>query len=249
MFSSLIQGVRFKFNQKRALDLGQESIQVDGRSVILAMVRNPRARRYILRLRTDGTLRLTIPRSGSSAVGRQFVERQAAWLEPQFTRLAAREIRPTSWHIGSLILFRGVEVAIDADGEGDGIRFGGESLRVADPSADHRTTVSKHLLKLAARELPPRVAELATMHQLTVRRVTVRNQRSRWGSCSRRATISLNWRLIQAPEFVRDYIILHELMHLRQMNHSARFWREVEQVCPGYETAERWIKQHAELLR
>jgi hypothetical protein len=77
----------------------------------------------------------------------------------------------------------------------------------------------------------------------------VRNQRSRWGSCSRRRTISLNWRLIQTPAFVRDYIILHELMHLREMNHSARFWRQVEIVCPDYRNAEHWLKQHSRMLR
>jgi predicted metal-dependent hydrolase len=59
----------------------------------------------------------------------------------------------------------------------------------------------------------------------------------------------LNWRLIQTPDFVCDYIILHELMHLRQMNHSVRFWLEVESVCPDYRHAEQWLKQHRELLR
>lgn len=246
---SLLQNMLFKLNQTRAPELGQESLQVGGRSVMFTVVRNPRARRYILRLRTDGTLRLTIPRGGSRTVARQFAERQSAWLERQFTRLAAREVRATSWHLGSQLLFRGNEVTIEADGDGGGIRFGGERLRVADFSADLRPMISKHLLKLATFELPPRVLELAGQHQLAVHRVTVRNQRSRWGSCSRRATISLNWRLIQAPEFVRDYIILHELMHLRQMNHSSRFWREVERVCPGYHAAERWIKDHSTLLR
>jgi predicted metal-dependent hydrolase len=59
----------------------------------------------------------------------------------------------------------------------------------------------------------------------------------------------LNWRLIQTPPFVRDYLILHELMHLRQMNHSARFWHEVERVCTDYNEAERWLKQHSALLK
>jgi predicted metal-dependent hydrolase len=77
----------------------------------------------------------------------------------------------------------------------------------------------------------------------------VRNQKSRWGSCSRRGTISLNWRLIQTPEFVRDYIILHELAHRRQMNHSEKFWLEVERLFTDYLLAERWLKQHANLLR
>lgn len=230
---------------KDALD----SLQIGGRSVPLAVIRNPRARRYILRLRADGTLRLTIPRGGSQDIARQFAARQAVWLERQFARLAAREVRPVSWRVGSHLLFRGSAVTIEAEVDGGGICFGGESLRMPDPSDDLRPLIEKHLRKLAARELPPRVFELAGQHQLAVSRVTVRNQRSRWGSCSRHATISLNWRLIQAPGFVRDYIILHELMHLRQMNHSARFWGEVERACPGYDAAERWIKQHAGLLR
>ena len=91
--------------------------------------------------------------------------------------------------------------------------------------------------------------QFAAQHQLIVRRVSVRNQKSRWGSCSRKGTISLNWRLVQSPPFVLDYIILHELMHLRHMNHSTRYWREVQRVCPDYQNAERWLKQNAALLR
>jgi predicted metal-dependent hydrolase len=59
----------------------------------------------------------------------------------------------------------------------------------------------------------------------------------------------LNWRLIQTPDLVRDYIILHELAHRRHMNHSKTFWREMARLCPDYPRAERWLKQHAELLR
>jgi len=76
----------------------------------------------------------------------------------------------------------------------------------------------------------------------------VRNQKTRWGSCSRRSTISLNWRLVQVPPFVSDYILLHELAHLREMNHSRRFWHVVEQMCPDYHIAERWLKEHSRLL-
>jgi predicted metal-dependent hydrolase len=90
---------------------------------------------------------------------------------------------------------------------------------------------------------------LAALHGLEISRITIRNQRSRWGSCSARRTISLNWRLIQTPGFVRDYIIVHELMHLREMNHSPRFWACVKQICPDYERAEGWLRQHNDLLR
>jgi hypothetical protein len=90
--------------------------------------------------------------------------------------------------------------------------------------------------------------ELAVLTGVDAKQVTVRNQRSRWGSCSSTGTISLNWRLVQTPDFVRDYIIYHELMHLKEMNHSQRFWDRVKEVCPTWEEAERWIKQNGSLV-
>ncbi|HMP76022.1 MAG TPA: M48 family metallopeptidase [Kiritimatiellia bacterium] len=93
--------------------------------------------------------------------------------------------------------------------------------------------------------LTTRLHELAAMHGLEVRRVTIRRQRSRWGSCSRRGTISLNARLAHTPDYVRDYVILHELMHLREMNHSQRFWAHVDAVCPRRAEAEAWLRRHA----
>ena len=227
------------------------SLQVGPRQIPLQLVRNPRARRYVLRLRRDGSARVTIPRGGSVAAAQAFAQRHAAWLERQLQRLDTQPTESTPWHIGLEILFRGEPVRLEAGG-GDRsgtIRFADQSVAVSDPVEKLRPAIERHLRGLAERELPPRVFELAALHQLTIRRVTVRNQKSRWGSCSRRGTISLNWRLVQAPAFVCDYIILHELMHLRQMNHSARYWREVESVCPDYRTAELWLKRHSALLR
>lgn len=225
-----------------------EQIMVGARTVPLLMVRNPRARRYLLRLRADGTARVTVPRGGSPTAARQFVARHSHWLEQQFQRLQAQPAQATAWKIGMSILFRGELVRIEPREAGE-VSFAGGMLKVADPAADLRPVIEKHLRQLSARELPARLLALAEAHRLTVARVTVRNQKSRWGSCSRRGTISLNWRLIQTPDFVRDYIFLHELMHLRQMNHSARFWHEVESVCPDYPKAERWLKQNSERLR
>jgi predicted metal-dependent hydrolase len=215
------------------------------------MVRNPRARRYLLRLRPDGTARVTSPRGGSPPAARQFVERHVVWLEREFQRLQTQPRKPVVWKIGTEILLRGDAVRIEAgfNGKTGTIRFGGESIRVPDPAADLRPTIEGHLRKLATRELPPRVLELAARHGLIVRRITVRSQKSRWGSCSQRGTISLNWRLIQTPAFVSDYICLHELMHLKQMNHSSGFWREMERVCPDYRMARRWLKEYSASLR
>jgi predicted metal-dependent hydrolase len=134
-------------------------------------------------------------------------------------------------------------------GETGTVRFDDQTVRVGDSPGDYRPAIERHLRRLAARELPPRVAELAALHQVPVRRVQVRDQKSRWGSCSARGTISLNWRLIQMPAPVRDYLILHELTHVRHLNHSGAFWRQVQAVCPDYAQAEQWLRQHGARLR
>lgn len=228
-----------------------ESLVVGGKETRLLLAHNRRARRYVLRLRPDGSARVTIPRGGSALEARKFVDRNRLWLERQFQRLANRQTAPKQLTVGSEVLFRGVPHQLQAPdpAQHGTIRFGSEVVPIQDATADLRPAVQQHLWRLAAKELPPRVLHFAALHEFPVRRVSVRNQKSRWGSCSRRGTVSLNWRLIQAPEFVRDYIILHELCHLQEMNHSARFWSEVERVCPDFATAEKWLKQHASLLR
>lgn len=241
--------MRSWFNFLRPPPAG-ESLEVAGQTVPLLLVRNVRARRYVLRLRRDGTARVTVPRGGSVSEARRFAHRNLAWLAAQLQRPPALPPLPTEWWSGTAVLFRGALVRLEAEVNADRvIRLGPEKWSVPDLGGDLRPAVEAHLRRLAERELPLRVMELAARHELTVRRVTVRNQRSRWGSCSRRAAISLNWRLIQAPPFVCDYIILHELMHLREMNHSSRFWHHVEKVCPDYRSAEQWLKQHSRLLR
>jgi predicted metal-dependent hydrolase len=247
---------------------------VGTQKVRLRLVANRRARRYVLRLSRDGSARVTIPRGGKAGEARKFAEKNLNWLEKQLARRAAERASPKAWTVGTEILFRGEKINVEelivqrstfnvqhserADQDvwheraaAGAMAFGCGHGVVASALAekDLRPQVEQHLRRLAEGELTGRVRELAALHQIEVRRVSVRNQRSRWGSCSRRGTISLNWRLVQAPVFVRDYIILHELAHVKEMNHSPRFWREVERLCPGFREAEKWLKANGELLR
>jgi predicted metal-dependent hydrolase len=162
-----------------------------------------RARRYVMRVRPDGDLRVTIPRGGSKAEAVRFAGKHLEWARRQRARVLASR-RPAS--------------------------------------------VDRDLRRRAASELPPQLRALAERHGLAVSRVSIRNQRSRWGSCSPRGHIALNFRLLLMPPDVREYILIHELMHLRQANHSIRFWRLVEAACPGFREAERWLKQHGASL-
>ena len=227
-----------------------EFLALGERQIPLVLIKNPRAKRYLLRLRADGSARVTVPRGGTLKEGRAFAERNLPWLGGQLQKVVARNLPPKTWSIDTEILLRGELVILQVlEGQSGRIQLGGERFKVVDLTTNLRPAIEKQLWKLALKEFPSVVMALALQHDVPVRRVSVRNQRSRWGSCSQRGTVSLNWRLIHAPIFVRDYVILHELMHLRQMNHSARFWREVDRVCPAYAEAERWLKQNAALLR
>jgi predicted metal-dependent hydrolase len=214
--------------------------------VIVHVVHRPRARRYLLSVQADGSARLVIPRRGSESEGMRFLERSETWLIKRLAQWRSQSHMRLPWLDGTRFLFRGEETELGVETAASGARltFADQSVTVPRELPDYRDAVLRHLRQLAKIELPPRTRELAQFHGITVQRVTVRAQKSRWGSCSVRGTISLNWRLIQTPAFVADYIIVHELMHRRQMNHSARYWKLVAEAFPDYQRAEKWLKGH-----
>ena len=212
--------------------------------ITLHLIRLPSARRYLLRLQHDGSARLVIPRGGSQAEALRFLERSETWLLDQHTRWQSRHSARRPWIDGASFLFRGEQTLLHVERNGHGIllRFANESFTLPHEKSDYREAVLTHIRRIAERELPARTRELAGVHQIKISRVTVRAQKTRWGSCSANGTISLNWRLLHAPPHVVDYLIIHELMHRREMNHSSRYWKLVATACPGYEAAEKWLK-------
>ena len=220
------------------------------RSNDIVFQRSYRARNYRLTLRRDGVAIATIPARGSEREALRFVEQHREWLERARERQRHRPRAADVWTVGTHVLWRGAmtEVRIASNGERPRVCLASDVFRVARLDGDLRPTLEAHFARRAKIELPGRTWELAALTSVEVKQVTVRNQRSRWGSCSANGTISLNWRLVQTPDFVRDYIIYHELMHLREMNHSTRFWARVQEVCPGWRDAERWIKRNGALV-
>lgn len=212
--------------------------------------RSPRAQNYRLTLRRDGTAVAVIPVRGSVREAERFVDQHRDWLERARARQAQRPRGADIWTLGTHVLWRGAmtEIRVATPGEKPMVCLAADIFRVARLDGDLRPTLEAHFARKARIELPARTWELAAVTGVDVKHVTVRNQRSRWGSCSANGTISLNWRLVQTPETVRDYIVYHELMHLREMNHSARFWARVEEVCPDWRDAEHWLKRNGSLL-
>ena len=146
------------FVPERPVQAEDDWLLVGARRVRLRLIRNRRARRYVLRLSPDGSARLTIPRGGSAAEANRFAERQLGWLEKQLLRQAAKPVRPTAWRVGTEILLRGEAVPLEAGSNGEAglVHFGGQALRVAEVEVDLRPFVEQHLRQLAAEELPAR---------------------------------------------------------------------------------------------
>ena len=218
-------------------------VEIGPHSYPVTITRHRRARRFVLRMTAEGGLRLTVPRGASIAGGLAFARGQGRWIAREAARRAERA---GPWGTGTTVWFRGAQVLLSVSEAG--VSFSGESVALPAGVVSVRVAIESHLRRTAAAELPPRCLELAQRHGLTVARVSVRNQRSRWGSCSSRGAIALNWRLVQMPPEVSDYVILHELMHLRQPNHSRQFWREVAAVCATWREAEAWLKRYGREL-
>lgn len=212
-------------------------VVIDGTEHYVVIARHRRARRYVLRVAASGELRLTVPRGASVAGGLAFVSRQADWIAREVTR---QRQRAAAWGDGSEVLFHGDRLPLRRVDRL--IVLGG--LQIADDGRDDvRPVVETFLRDAAAAELPRRCVDLGAPHDLVPTRVSVRAQRSRWGACSAAGRITLNWRLIQTPRPVADYVMFHELAHLRVRNHSQAFWRQVDRLCPDWRDAEAWLRR------
>ncbi len=216
----------------------------------IEFVRNLRAKHYRLTLRRDGTPVATIPARGTEKQARAFVKEHSTWLRREYARHEKRPRMAAEWSLGTKIMWRGemTEIKRATGGERPQVAVGADVFRVAELWQDLRPTLEGAFRSRARIELTARTWELAAETGMDVKRVTIRNQRTRWGSCTEGGVISLNWRLILAPVSVSDYVIYHELMHLREMNHSRRFWRAVAEVCPDYQAAETWLDEHGAFL-
>lgn len=212
--------------------------------------KNPRARRYVARIDKRGVIVLTVPSRGTQRDALEFANLHAEWLRSQQAEMLDKISRKKSLTIGDQVLFEGewIPLSISKDRGRPILHCGRLHRYIADESSDHSQSLAEMLKLEAKAKFPDRVWELANYHRIDIERVTIRGQKTRWGSCSSTGTISLNWKLMQAPAWVRDYVFLHELMHRREMNHSHRFWALVAKTCPDYEDAEKWLNKNAQWM-
>jgi predicted metal-dependent hydrolase len=226
-------------------DKGSDKIMVSG--VPLVVMRERRARR--VRLRVDarrGEAVLVLPPRASLREGRAFAQSQVAWLRARLDELPPRkEFAP-----GSEIALGGVNHVLRWDRGGPArVRVEGGVIRVG----GDREGFAKRLtewLKRRARERVTRKAEaLAERIERKVRRVSIRDPRARWGSCTHKGDLSFSWRLVLAPPEILDYVVAHEVAHLAHLHHRPAFWRAVEKLMPDYLAARQWLDRHGPELQ
>jgi predicted metal-dependent hydrolase len=209
--------------------------------------RHRRARRYTLRIHpTDRAAILTMPPRGTIAEAREFAKMHGGWIAARLGRLP----KAAPFEPGTVLPLRGVPHRIvHRAGERGTVwtetRDSGEKILcvAGDPDFIDRR-VHDFLKREARKDLQKAAQAYAGELGVRVRRVSIRDQSSRWGSCTSAGSLSFSWRLILAPSFVLDYLAAHEAAHLVEMNHSPRFWRVVGRICGHVDRAKTWLDTH-----
>jgi predicted metal-dependent hydrolase len=219
------------------------------KAIYLVRVRRHRqARRYTLRI--DASSRevvLTIPPRGSIREAREFAQKHGGWIAARLKRLP--EAAPFAQ--GSDVPLRGMaHTIVHRRGQRGTVwtetSVGGDRLLLcaAGEAAHLNRRVHDFLKREAARDLAAASRRYADQLGVTIKRISVRDQSSRWGSCSNTGVLSFSWRLVLAPPFVLEYLAAHEVCHLVELNHSPRFWRLVNRLYPNCERAKTWLDVH-----
>lgn len=238
----IVRGLRYLLRQEP--ERIAPDIDVGGTRLPVRFVKNERARRFVLRLsREDDCVVITVPRGASRREGLDFARRSVKWIAEQLGR------RPTRQPIGGgiVIPLRGTPHAVRPTGIRRGIIAIDAAEREILVPGDGRhigRRVRDWLKECARRDLEAASRKYAAAMGVSFRSLTVRDQKSRWGSCSSAGDLSYSWRLILTPEHVLDYVTAHEVAHLKHMNHGRNFWALVKAHCTHADQARAWIRRN-----
>lgn len=222
------------------------SLLLATREVPLELSRHPRARRITLRLNQTGDgVRLVLPRRTPVQEALEFAERNAGWILKHLEQVPAR----IPFSNGAIIPLLGEDHVIAHDpATRCGVRRDGRVIRVSG-LAEHLPRRVEDFLKREARgEIGARARDKAASIDRRVGRLSLRDTRSRWGSCNSDGDLSFSWRLILAPEHVLDYVVAHEVAHMVHLNHSQRFWKLAGKLSQDMPAARAWMERHGAQL-
>lgn len=235
-----------KSHGERRGHLKIEYLKIDGRAVELGIKLNPRARRLMVKVHpTSGAVMVIAPTQRSLDRALEFARSESDWIARQLAKVPSR----VSLEPGAKIPYRGVEHTITRADSGPAALVPGAALiRVGGRSEHMPRRVADFLKRQAKHELQNKSIAYAAKLGLKPGRITVRDTASRWGSCSSTGSLSFSWRLILAPPFVLDYVVAHEVAHLKEMNHGPRFWSVLHTLVDDVATPQAWLRRHGTAL-
>ncbi len=217
----------------------------------IVLRRNPHAKKLILRVESGRSaddpdkIAVTLPTYASDRDVLDFVHSKRNWITGKLEKLPAR----ITIEAGALVPYLGADLLIVHDpGARRGVWRNESEIRVSGKLEFLSRRVTDWIKRQAKIEITERVAIKAEQVNSKAGRISVRDTRSRWGSCAVNGNLSFSWRLIMAPEFVFDYVIAHEVSHIVEHNHSENFWRVVEQLTPEMNAAKSWLRRNGERL-
>ena len=228
------------------------TVEVLGRALPLSINENRRATRITLRIEPGGrALKMTVPYGIRRQDVDDFLARHEGWLRDRIAKLDAAS--HSSLADGGSIAIRGVKHRIEHSGKVRGLTeivvIGGEPvLRVSGLPEQVGRRISAFLKTEARRDLAARVKVHAAAVGRPVKSMTMKDTRSRWGSCTHDGALSFSWRIVMAPPEILDYLAAHEVAHLKEMNHGPAFWALCQKLCPGTPEAKHWLKQNGNAL-
>lgn len=228
---------------------------IGGRRVPYRILISQRARRLRLTI-SSGEVSVTLPKGVHHGEAEKMLHNNSDWLIKHLER--ASKPRPSAKTLPpDVILLRGevkkIVIVEEADRR-ERIRIdeGADRLVMRVPRGfgkRGRSLAVPWLKALARDELTAEASKWAAKMGVSYRAITIRDQKTRWGSCSTRGTLSFNWRLVMVPPTIMDYVVIHELAHLKQPNHSPAFWQVVAQYYPDYKKARAWLRGNVSLVR
>lgn len=217
----------------------QHSIELtNGETITYELTRRQR-RSVGLKISREGLI-VHAPMRISHSIVEDLIKQKSNWISKKLTDLK-RHIEPDiQWESGEALLFLGnpIQLNIEANARNKAPNFEGGVLKLALTTPESPAIISRKVIqwykKEALTDFARRLEIFATKLGVTMPTLSLSNAQSRWGSCNSKQEIRLNWRLLQAPPHLINYVVCHELAHLKEMNHSARFWAVVESLCPQY---------------
>jgi predicted metal-dependent hydrolase len=212
-----------------------------------AIRRSDRARR--VRVRVDprtGDVEVVLPRRAAQREAEAAVAQLAGWIARRRAEADAARVRVAAR--AGTVPYLGQDLRLEAAPGRTRVHRRGPVLLVPENDEAAAVALERWYRRQARAEIAPRLDAAAAMVGRSYTSLTIRDQRTRWGSCSARGGMSFNWRLLLAPDAVLEYVVRHEACHLAVMDHSPRFWGLMERVMPGHELPRRWLREHGATL-